>query len=163
GAANTVDPLGGSYCIEWLTSEIEKRAQEYLDRIDSMGGAIKAIEKGFLQQEIADSAYSFQREVEDRTRLIVGVNVHRSEEKAIERMRVDPGIERVQAESIGQLRKERDEDRARASLSNLKESAEGDENMIEPILECVKNYVTLGEISDVLRSVFTVYSAQDLG
>jgi methylmalonyl-CoA mutase N-terminal domain/subunit len=160
GVANTIDPLAGSYCIEWLTSEIEERVSGYLDKIEAMGGAVKAIEKGYMQQEIAESAYRFQKEVEENKRLVVGVNVHRSEERAIERMKIDPGIEGLQTESLGGLRKSRDNVKVQESLRRLEKSAER-ENTMGPILECVRNYATLGEISDALRGIFKEYKASD--
>lgn len=160
GVANTIDPLAGSYCIEWLTSEIEERVSEYLDKIEAMGGAVKAIEKGYMQQEIAESAYKFQKEVEEKKRLIVGVNIQRSEESTIERMKIDPGIEGLQSESLAELRKKRDNAKVQESLRRLEKSA-GKENTMAPILECVKSYATLGEISDALRGIFKEYEASD--
>ncbi|MFQ6107372.1 MAG: methylmalonyl-CoA mutase [Thermoplasmata archaeon] len=163
GAANTVDPLGGSYCLEWLTAEIEEQALEYLDRIDSMGGAVRAIERGYPQQEIAESAYRFQKDVENKRRLIVGVNILRSEDRAIERMRVDPEIEKLQRKSLERLKRNRNNDKVRESLEELKEVVKNEENVMEPILKCVRRQATLGEISDVLKSVLTEYSAPDAG
>ncbi|MFQ6127304.1 MAG: methylmalonyl-CoA mutase [Thermoplasmata archaeon] len=161
GAASTADPLAGSYCIEWLTSEIEERVRKYIEEIDSMGGAIQAIDKGYPQREIAESAYRFQKEVEEDRRFIIGVNIHRADEKSIEGMRVDPEIEKDQMESIRRLKRERNEGRVRESLVFLEKVTEKGENLMSPILRCVRNYATLGEISDVLRGFFGEYEVTD--
>lgn len=163
GAANTIDPLAGAYSVEWLTSEIEERVKDYLGKIDEMGGAVKAIKKGYMQNEIADSAYRFQREVEEKKRLIVGVNIHRSEERTIERLRMDPGIEELQEKSLAGLRRSRDQTGVQEALDRLEKHAEDGSNTIAPILDCVRAYATLGEISDVLRGVFSEYRAPDFG
>ncbi len=163
GAANTIDPLAGAYSVEWLTSEIEERAKDYLSKIDEMGGAVKAIKKGYMQNEIADSAYRFQREVEEKKRLIVGVNIHRSEERTIERMRMDPGIEELQEKSLADVRRSRDQKSVQEALDRLEKHAEDGSNTMAPILDCVRAYATLGEISDVLRGVFSEYKAPDFG
>ena len=163
GAANTIDPLAGAYSVEWLTSEIEERVKDYLGKIDEMGGAVKAIKKGYMQNEIADSAYRFQREVEEKKRLIVGVNIHRSEERTIERMRMDPGIEELQEKSLADLRRSRDQKSVQEALDRLEKHAEDGSNTMAPILDCVRAYATLGEISDVLRGVFSEYKAPDFG
>jgi methylmalonyl-CoA mutase N-terminal domain/subunit len=163
GAANTVDPLAGAYSVEWLTSEIEERVKDYLGKIDDMGGAVKAITKGYMQKEIADSAYRFQKDVEDKKRLIVGVNIHRSEERTIERMKMDPGIEELQEKGLAGLRRSRDQTTVQEALDGLKKHAEDGSNTMASILDCVRAYATLGEISDVLRGVFTEYKAPDFG
>lgn len=163
GAANTIDPLAGAYSVEWLTSEIEERVKDYLGKIDEMGGAVKAIKKGYMQNEIADSAYRFQREVEEKKRLIVGVNIHRSEERTIERLRMDPGIEELQEKSLADLRRSRDQKDVQKALDRLEKHAEDGSNTMAPILDCVRAYATLGEISDVLRGVFSEYRAPDFG
>ncbi len=163
GAANTIDPLAGAYSVEWLTSEIEERVKDYLSKIDDMGGAVKAIKKGYMQNEIADSAYRFQREVEEKKRLIVGVNIHRSEERTIERLRMDPGIEELQEKSLADLRRSRDQTSVQEALDRLEKHAEDGSNTMDAILDCVRAYATLGEISDVLRGVFSEYRAPDFG
>jgi methylmalonyl-CoA mutase N-terminal domain/subunit len=163
GAANTIDPLAGAYSVEWLTSEIEERVKVYVGKIDDMGGAVKAIEKGYMQNEIADSAYRFQRDVEEKKRLIVGVNIHRSEERTIERLRMDPGIEELQEKSLADLRRSRDQKSVQEALDRLEKYAEDGSNTMAPILDCVRAYATLGEISDVLRGVFSEYRAPDFG
>ena len=163
GAANTIDPLAGAYSVEWLTSEIEERVKDYLGKIDDMGGAVKAIKKGYMQNEIADSAYRFQREVEEKKRLIVGVNIHRSEERTIERLRMDPGIEELQEKSLADLRRSRDQTGVQEALDRLEKHAEDGSNTMDAILDCVRAYATLGEISDVLRGVFSEYRAPDFG
>jgi methylmalonyl-CoA mutase N-terminal domain/subunit len=163
GAANTIDPLAGAYSVEWLTSEIEQRVKDYLGKIDDMGGAVKAITKGYMQNEIADSAYRFQRDVEDKKRLIVGVNVHRSEERTIERLKMDPGIEELQGKGLADVRSSRDSAIVQEALDKLRNHAEDGSNTMAPILDCVRAYATMGEISDVLRGVFSEYRAPDFG
>lgn len=163
GAANTIDPLAGAYSVEWLTSEIGERVKDYLSKIDDMGGAVKAIEKGFMQNEIADSAYRFQRDVEEKKRLIVGVNIHRSEERTIEKLRMDPGIEELQEKSLVNLRRSRDQTSVQEALDRLEKHAEDGSNTMAPMLDSVRAYATLGEISDVLRCVFSEYRAPDFG
>ncbi|MFQ6061116.1 MAG: methylmalonyl-CoA mutase [Thermoplasmata archaeon] len=160
GVANTIDPLGGSYYVESLTEEIERRAQEYIERIEEMGGMPKAIERGYVQQEIADSAYSFQKEVETKSQLIVGVNKFRSEEsRRVETLRVDPQVENRQKSRLSKLREERDGTKVRSSLEELRKRAKQDGNLMPHILDCVQNLATLGEISDILREVFGRYES----
>ncbi|MCD6110525.1 MAG: methylmalonyl-CoA mutase family protein [Thermoplasmata archaeon] len=158
GVTDTVDPLGGSYYVEWLTERMEEEAQRYFDRIEELGGVIPAIEKGFFQREIAESAYRYQQEVERGERVIVGVNRYvMDEEIDIPILRVDEEGERRQIERLRRLKERRDSSKVRESLSRLKRAAEGDENLMPYILDCVKSYATLGETTDVLREVFGVY------
>ncbi|MGB5932337.1 MAG: methylmalonyl-CoA mutase family protein [Anaerolineae bacterium] len=158
GVTNTVDPLGGSYCLEKLTQKIEEGAQDYIDRIDDLGGAVRAIEVGFLQREIGESAYKYQREIEEGSRVIVGVNRFTSpQERPKSLLRVDPQVREKQIERLIALRKDRDGDEVRGALDELKSRAEGDGNLMPPILKCVEAHATLGEISDVLRMVFGEY------
>ncbi len=158
GVTDTVDPLAGSYYIEAMTNRIEKEAWEYIEKIDKMGGMIKAIEEGYIQKEIQDSAYKFQKEVEEKERIIVGVNEFKIEEDVKPKiLKVDPEIERVQVERLKQLREKRDNNAVKNALSTLKEKAKTDENLMPYIFNAVKVYATLGEISDVLREVFGVY------
>ena len=155
---NSVDPFGGSYFIESLTSEIERKAEEYIEKIDAMGGMIKAIEEGYVQKEIANSAYTYQREVENKERITVGVNQFTVEEPPPSNLlRVNPEVEKVQKQKIDKIKRERDSSLVEKSLQNLKKAAEGTDNLIAPVLEAVKAYATLGEIADVLRDVFGEY------
>ncbi len=158
GVCDTVDPLGGSYYVEALTQEIEQRAEAYIKMIDEMGGAAAAIEKGFVQREIQESAYQYQREIENGRRVVVGLNRFEvEEEKPTNLLRVDPSVRISQVESLRKLRSERDNDLVFKSLSELKRVAQGRENLMPLILSAVKAYATLGEICDVLRDVFGEY------
>ncbi|MBU0990700.1 MAG: methylmalonyl-CoA mutase family protein, partial [Proteobacteria bacterium] len=158
GVADTVDPLAGSYYVEDLTREIYKRAETYIQQIDEMGGAVEAIEKGFIQREIQDSAYKYQREIEREERIVVGLNRFRVEEKKpTNLLRVDPSVRVSQVESLKKLKSERDSARVEKSLTGLKQVAQGKENLMPLILEAVRGYATLGEICDVLREVFGEY------
>ncbi|MBE9573992.1 MAG: methylmalonyl-CoA mutase family protein [Proteobacteria bacterium] len=155
---DTVDPLGGSYFVEALTEEIFERAQEYIDKIDELGGAAAAIEKGFIQREIQDSAYRYQREIEKEERVVVGVNKFQIEEKPPkDLLRVDPGVRISQMEGLEKLRSERDNSKVKGMLGDLKKAAQGKDNLMPVILEAVKAYATLGEICDELRDVFGEY------
>ncbi len=158
GLTETVDPLGGSYYIENLTNEIEKRASEYIAKIDQLGGAVKAIEKGYIQQEIQESSYRHQKEIESGKRVLVGVNkfqVHEPPLKGL--LKVDPKVREVQMKRLAELRASRDQKGVEASLKELKKMAQGNGNLMAPILEGVRAYCTLGEICDVLRGVFGEY------
>lgn len=158
GVAETVDPLAGSYYIEYLTDKIENEAQEYIDKIDRLGGASKAIEKGFIQQEIQDSAYNYQKEVENNQRIIVGVNKFRIEEAPPkDLLKVDPEVGRRQEQKLIQLKKNRNNDEVERTLNNLKKMAKTKENLMPAIIDCVKSYATLGEICGILREVFGEY------
>lgn len=158
GVADTIDPLAGSYYLESLTDEISRRAAEYIEKIDRMGGAVRAVEQGFIQQEIQKSAYQYQREIEADNRVVVGLNRFRAEEKKPDNLlRVDPAVRELQKEKLKRLRAERDSGQVDETLARLKSSAETDRNLMEPILEAVRVYATLGEICDVLRSVFGEY------
>jgi methylmalonyl-CoA mutase N-terminal domain/subunit len=158
GVTETVDPMAGSYYIEELTREICERAEEYINKIDEMGGAPLAIEKGFIQREIQNSSYSYQREIEKEERIVVGVNRFQvEEEKPTNLLRVDPTIRISQIEKLDTLKSERENDRVQKSLDELKRVAEVDGNLMVPIVEAVKAYATLGEICDILRGVFGEY------
>lgn len=158
GAADTVDPLAGSYYIEELTREIVKRSQEYINKIDEFGGAPSAIEKGYIQKEIQDSAYRYQREIEKNERIVVGVNKFQLEEKPPkDLLKVDPAVRVSQIEKLKKLKEERDNQKVEASLAKLKKGAEGDENLMPLIVDAVKTYATLGEICNTLREVFGEY------
>jgi len=158
GITDTVDPLGGSYYIENLTNEIERRASEYIAKIDQMGGAVKAIEKGYIQQEVQESSYRHQKEIESGKKVLVGVNKFQVQEPPLKGLlKVDPRVREVQIRRLAELRALRDQKRVEASLKELKKMAQGDGNLMGPILECVRAYCTLGEICDVLRGVFGEY------
>jgi len=158
GVADSIDPLAGSYALEALTDDIEKKAMEYISKIDKMGGAAKAIESGFIQQEIADSAYQYQKEIETKKRIIVGVNQFQVEEEPLRNiLRIPPEVERTQKEKLARVKKERDSEKVRKALAALKTAAQGTDNVVPPILEAVKAYATVGEISDTLREVFGEY------
>ena len=158
GVADTVDPLGGSYYVESLTREIYKRAQEYIKKIDEMGGAVEAVEQGFIQREIQDSAYKYQREIEKEERIVVGVNRFQTqEEKPANLLRVDPDVRVGQIEQLKRLKSERDNKKVKQALADLRVGAEGSDNLMPLILDAVKAYGTLGEICDVLRGVFGEY------
>ncbi|MBE9542717.1 MAG: methylmalonyl-CoA mutase family protein [Proteobacteria bacterium] len=156
--ADTVDPLGGSYYIEELTEEIFNRAKEYIDKIDELGGATSAIEKGFIQREIQDSAYRYQREIEKGERVVVGVNKFQVEEESPkDLLRVDPAVRLSQIEKLKRLKSERDNASVKDILSKLRKAAEGKDNLMPIIVDAVKAYGTLGEICDALRDVFGEY------
>ena len=158
GVSDTVDPLAGSYYIEQLTCEICLGVEAYIQTIDSMGGAPAAIEKGYIQKEIQDSAYKYQREIERGKRVVVGLNQFQvQEEKPAHLLKVDPAVRHTQLERLDRLKAERDHDRVVKNLAGLKHMAKGDGNLMIPILDAVRAYATLGEICDVLREVFGEY------
>jgi methylmalonyl-CoA mutase N-terminal domain/subunit len=158
GVANTVDPVGGSYVIEKLTNEIESGAQEYIARIDAMGGMLRAIETGYVQQEIQKSAYDYQQAVERGEQIVVGVNRFKAEkERPIPTLQIDPAIERTQVERLKALRERRDAGKSRAALEDIERRARGIENLMPAILAAVEAYATVGEISDALRRAFGEY------
>ena len=155
GAADVVDPLGGSWYIESLTNDLESQALDYIRRIDEMGGAVSAIEDGFQMREIGDAAYRHRQEVESGDRVIVGVNRYTTEEPPVEGlMRVDEEAARQQVARLERLRRERDGGAALAALSRLADVARGDDNTVPAVLECVEAYCTLGEMSGILREAF---------
>jgi methylmalonyl-CoA mutase N-terminal domain/subunit len=155
GVTDTVDPLAGSYYVESLTNEIYKRAKEYIRKIDEMGGSVSAIEQGFIQREIQDSAYKYQREIEKEDRIVVGLNRFQvQEERPGNLLRVDPKVREVQAERIKKLKEKRNPKEVEKTLEALKKAAEGEENLLPHVLGAVKAYATLGEICDILRGVF---------
>lgn len=158
GVANTVDPLAGSYYIETLTDRIEVEAVDYLNRIEAMGGVLRAIENGFIQREIQQAAYEYQKAVESGERVVVGVNQYTVEEEVSPPIvRVDPEGERAQVESLRSLRARRDGERVREALAAVEAVARGNENLIPAILNAVKSYATVGEIAGTLRRVFGEY------
>jgi methylmalonyl-CoA mutase N-terminal domain/subunit len=158
GVTNTIDPLGGSYFVEALTDEIERQAYDYFRQIDEMGGMIEAIEAGFPMREIADASARYQRELEEKRRYMVNVNVYEpQEEQDMEIHRVDPEISNRQLERLKALKEKRDNELVQKRLEELKEAARGDENTMYPILEAVRAYATVGEISKALQEVFGSY------
>jgi len=160
GVTDTVDPFGGSYYLEALTKEIYERAEAYLEKIDGMGGAVQAIEKGFIQREIQESAYRYQREIERGERVVVGLNRFQvEEERPTNLLRVNPAVRTDQVARLEKLRSDRDAPAVEKALSKLRAGAEGNENLMPLLLEAVKTYATLGEICSMLREVFGEYRA----
>jgi methylmalonyl-CoA mutase N-terminal domain/subunit len=158
GVADTIDPLAGSYLVEHLTDEIENRAVEYIRKIDDLGGALPAIEKGYIQGEIQDAAYRTQQAIEKGDQLVVGVNSFQTGEKiTLERLKVDPAIEESQCSRLRNLRSQRDAGRVSQLLGELEHSARNDTNLMPVFITCVENDITLGEICTILRRVFGEY------
>ena len=158
GVANTVDPLGGSYYVESLTTEIETRAAAYLDRIHKTGGMLRAIESGYVQREIGEAAYRDQQEVEAGRRVVVGVNrFQAAEDRPTDILRMDPAIMDRQRARLRRVRAERDAGRVAATLAALAHAARRDDNLMPPILGAVHAYATIGEICDTLRRTFGAY------
>jgi methylmalonyl-CoA mutase N-terminal domain/subunit len=159
GVVDTVDPLGGSYYIEYLTNEIEERARKYIESIDRMGGAVAAIEKGFMQREITDSAYRFQKELEAKKRIAVGVNDFIGEEEVpIKTLQIDPIVEKTLVERLREVKNRRNKSKVSEVLDRLRIAAEHENESLMPfMLKAVKEYATLGEICDTLREVFGEY------
>src|SRR6266849_1915132 len=158
GVTNTIDPVAGSYAIEHLTNEIESGAMAYIERIDSLGGMLRAIESGFVQGEIQKAAYEYQRAVEAKEQIVVGVNEFiAEEERSIPTLRIDPQIEREQVQRVQALRAKRDGGKTEAALAELQRRASTKENLLPAILGAVEAYATVGEISDTLRGVFGEY------
>lgn len=159
GVGDVVDPLGGSYYIEWLTDEIERQAQDYIDRMDGMGGALRAVEEGFVQREIQEAAYQAQRAIESAEQVVVGVNRFQSDESAIpDLLRVDERVQSAQVEALVRLRAERDNRAVQAILSRIRAAAAQPDAALMPLfVEAVEAEATLGEICDALRSVFGEY------
>lgn len=158
GVTDTVDPLAGSFFVENLTDEVEAAAWVYVDRIDAMGGSVNAIESDYMQNEIADAAYQYQKEIESGERISVGVNKFTQEEEGLtEVFNIDDSIRKLQAEKLEHLRATRDQAAVDEALNLLKEAAQGDTNLMPLIIDAVEKYATLGEIADVLRDTFGVY------
>ncbi|MFH1217558.1 MAG: methylmalonyl-CoA mutase family protein [Pseudomonadota bacterium] len=158
GVANTVDPLGGSYFIEELTTRIEQQAEDLIARIDRAGGVVAAIEDGFIQRQIEDAAYVYQREIESGERVIVGVNAFQVEEAGKPAtLKVDPEVESLQIESLSGLKKSRNSDKVNHALAQLEQAARSDANLFPFVLAAVKEYASLGEICNVLRRIFGEY------
>lgn len=164
GVADMVDPLAGSYVVETLTDEIERLANEYLEKIDKMGGALAAIEAGYMQNEIQEAAYQYQKALENKEATLVGVNAFQVEEKLdMERLKVDPIIEQNQRSRLADLRKIRNASKVSEMLGQLEKAAKGKENLMPLFIECVSNDITLGEITGVLRQVWGEYQTPAWG
>ena len=158
GVGDTVDPLGGAYCVEAMTTQLERQAEEYIAKIDRMGGVVHAIDRGYVQKEIQDASFRYQQEIERKERIIVGMNEFAIQEPRPENLlTVDPEIEKAQRRRLAELRRRRDKRAVRDRLSDLEGACRGKGNLMPPILLAVKAYATLGEISDVLRGVFGTY------
>jgi methylmalonyl-CoA mutase N-terminal domain/subunit len=158
GVTNTIDPLAGSYAIEALTSQVEEGAKEYLRKIEAMGGTLRAIENGYIQREIQQAAYEYQKSIESGERVVVGVNRYQHERSTpLPLLRIDPEVERAQVERLRNLRAHRDASRVDDALRQVEETARSEQNLMPAILEAVKVYATVGEISDALRKVFGEY------
>ena len=155
GIADSVDPLAGSYLVESLTNTVEEEARDYIKRIDSLGGALAAIEQGFMQREIQESSYRYQKDIESEKRVIVGVNMFVSPfPKMTGLLRLDPEVARRQKERLAEVKRSRDNERVALALKGLEEAARGTDNTMPAFLECVEAYATIGEICDVLRRIF---------
>jgi len=155
-----VDPLAGAYCIESMTNQIEEEARKYIEKIEEMGGAVTAIEKGYMQREIVESAYRVQREVEAKDRVIVGLNQFKTQEQTpIKTLRFHPAVERKQVEQLQLLKRKRDNKKVNATLDLLRKTAEHGDNLMPTFIKAVREYVTLGEICNVLRQVYGEYKA----
>jgi methylmalonyl-CoA mutase N-terminal domain/subunit len=158
GVTDTVDPLAGSYFIENLTDEMEVAAQIYIDKIDAMGGSVTAIENGYIQQEIANASYQYQKEIEAGERVIVGVNKFTEDKGVItDILNIDESIRKIQIDKINELKSERNNEVVTLALANLTQAAKSDQNLMPFIVVAVENYATLGEISDSLREIFGEY------
>jgi len=158
GVTHTIDPVGGSYYIEWLTDKMEEETYKYWDKVEKLGGILSSIEKGFYQREIANASYKYQKEIDDKKRIIVGVNDYQLDEPVdIPILKMDEKGEERQIKRLDKLRKDRNNEKMNRNLARLKKAAEGEENMMPFILDCVHSYATLGETCQVLRDVFGEY------
>lgn len=163
GVADTIDPLAGSYLIEYLTDEISNRAMEYIKKIDDLGGALVAIERGYMQGEIQESAYQYQKAVESGEQVVVGVNKFESKEDLqLERLKVDPRIEQGQKERLAEIRAKRDKVKVDQLIAKLEFAAKGKDNLMPCFIECVENDITLGEICGTLRKIWGEYQAPSI-
>ncbi len=163
GVTNTIDPLAGSYFVEKLTDEMEEKAEQYFSRIDDLGGVLKAIDQGFFQQEIANAAYIYQRAFDKKEKILVGVNEFKSNDPVdIELLKIDPAVEKKQADRVQALRIKRDGIKVSEAMENLKRAAVGSDNLIPYILEAVRSYATEGEIVIALKEIFGEYKEKPL-
>jgi len=157
GATNTVDPLGGSYFVESLTNEVERGAWDYIEKIDAMGGMVQAIERSYPQREIAEASYRYQRELDKKEKIMVGVNDYVSEEKHLDTLQIDETVAHRQAERLAKLRADRSQSEVDRRLNALRKAAQGKDNLMPFLFDAVKSYATVGEICDALRAVFGTY------
>lgn len=158
GVTNTIDPLGGSYYIEALTNEMEKGTHEYFKKLDDLGGMVSAIEKGFPQNEIREAGYTYQKEIDNNERMIVGVNKFTAkEEQPIETLKIEPEIEKKQVEKLRAFKKNRDSNGINKALDDLKKTAESSESVLPPITKALKLYATVGEVCNAMKEVFGEY------
>jgi len=164
GVPNTIDPLAGSYFVEYMTDRLELECLAYFDEIEAEGGVLEAIEKGYFQRRIADAAYRYQMEIEKGERVIVGVNrfAHEDESIDIELLKIDPALEREQVESLAKVRRERDQAAADSAREELRRCAEGTDNLMPAIVECARAHVTQGEIVEVMKGVFGEYKERPI-
>jgi len=158
GITDSVDPLGGSYYIEWLTNHIEEGIEKYINKIDEMGGALEAIKKGYIQSEIIRSAYDYQKAVDSGEQVVVGVNKFTTKEKsALNLLAIDESVEKKQIDRLRKLKHDRDNERVSQVLDKVRQVAKSDQNVMPVLIEAAKAYATVGEISDVFRDVFGEY------
>jgi methylmalonyl-CoA mutase N-terminal domain/subunit len=158
GVANTIDPLGGSYFVEDLTTKMERGCFDYFRRIDALGGMVEAIEAGFPQREIMDAAYAYQRAIDSKEKIVVGVNDFvEDEEQPLEILYIDESVEEGQKQAVAELRRTRDGKAVTSALRSLEQACADGKNVMPPLVEAVKTYATVGEISDVMRKVFATY------
>jgi methylmalonyl-CoA mutase N-terminal domain/subunit len=159
GVANVIDPLGGSYYVESLTNKMEDEAYKYFDKIDKLGGMVRAIENGFPQREIANAAYQYQKAVEEKRRIIIGVNDLLLEGEKLEMpiLKIDHRVEEEQHRRLNTLRKKRDSKKVQKTLKELKRVCQTKENVMYPILAAVRAYASLGEICNAMKEIFGVY------
>jgi methylmalonyl-CoA mutase N-terminal domain/subunit len=158
GVANTIDPLAGSYFVEELTTQMERGCFDYFRRIDELGGMVEAIEAGFPQKEIMDAAYAYQRSVDSGEKIVVGVNQFVDDvEHPLETLYIDEAVEEEQKAAVAELRRSRDGRAVTSALSALRQACADGKNVMPPLIEAVKTYATVGEISDVMREVFATY------
>ncbi|MFC1995010.1 methylmalonyl-CoA mutase family protein, partial [Chloroflexota bacterium] len=163
GVADTADPLGGSYYLEWLTNKIEEGINKYIATIDSMGGAVEAMKKGYMQREILRSAHNYQQAVDSGEQVVIGVNKFTIDEEVnIPLLEIDESVERKQIERLRQLRQERDNEKVRQALDKVHQVARTDENLMPVLIDAVKTYATVGEITDALRGVFGEYKEPNI-
>jgi methylmalonyl-CoA mutase N-terminal domain/subunit len=159
GVTNTIDPFGGSYAVEALTDRMEREANDYIRRIDEMGGMVKAIETGYPQREIAEAAFHFQRQLEQGIKTVVGVNKYSiPEEIPIATLKIDPEIEERQIQRVRKVKRERNSVAVREALARVSEACRSGENLMEPICEAVRRDATVGEVCDIFRTEFGVYT-----
>jgi len=159
GVTNTIDPFGGSYAVEALTDRMEREANDYIRRIDDLGGMVKAIETGYPQREIAEAAFHFQRQLEQGIKTVVGVNKYSiPEEIPIATLKIDPAIEERQIQRVRKVKRDRNSVAVKEALARVAEACRSGENLMEPICEAVRRDATVGEVSDIFRAEFGVYT-----